>query len=425
MSFGVGAGDIVLVATLAYNLYKGCKESSDDFRRMSSELGSLYAVLLETRDYIKEYGEKLPDSREYRLRMVLHSCLNSLQELEALHARYESLNTQSQRTWDRMRYGLKDISEVRQRLISNLTALGAFNTTLINSSTARIEKKLAKFIAEVQAGMREGSVMSASKVTSTQAATLDSPDIWADLRRELEDVGISAFVVEERRDFIVSWLKDAMNSGLLEINAHVVDIDDLGIRSRSVTPSDDGMSTRSLTPTNDMDQDSLAHSDLNTVGHRREVMNAATQAFDAELRSEHLDQAAAVNGSASSSQTTLSPTVVRKRTFGLVEKLFQKQTAIVQAASDGDLGRVKRLIGMGMDVNAVDRWGWSALSMCGYGGHVEIARLLLDHGAKIDNVDVDEDTPMSLAEQRGHVNVLIMLEEEQAIRKLRESELNR
>ncbi|KAJ7019824.1 hypothetical protein C8F04DRAFT_1275814 [Mycena alexandri] len=428
MSFGIGVGDIVLVATLAYNLYKGCKESSDDFRRMSSELGSLYAVLGETSDYIKEYGEELPDSREYRLHMVLHSCLHSLQELEALHTRYESLNTQSQRTWDRMRYGLKDLSDVRQRLISNITALTAFNTTLINSSTTRIEKKLAKFIAEVQAGMREGSVMSASKVASTRAATLDSPDVWVELRRELEDIGISALVVEERRDFIVGWLKNAVDGGFLEINAHFVAIDDVVIRSRSVTPSDDGMSTRSLTPTNEMDQESLAHSDLNTVGHRRAVMNAATQAFDAELRNEHLDPVAAFNGhasSASSSQTTLRPTVVRKRAFGLVEKLFQKQTAIVQAASDGDLDRVKRLIGMGMDVNAVDRWGWSALSMCGYGGHVEIARLLLDHGAKIDNVDVDNDTPMSLAEQRGHVNVLIMLEEEQAIRKLKENEVNR
>src|ERR1700760_710836 len=77
-----------------------------------------------------------------------------------------------------------------------------------------------------------------------------------------------------------------------------------------------------------------------------------------------------------------------------------------------------------MDVNAVDRWGWSALSMCGYGGHVAIARVLLDHGAKIDNVDVDGDTPISLAEQRGHADLVIMLEEEAAIRELRASEAN-
>lgn len=54
--------------------------------------------------------------------------------------------------------------------------------------------------------------------------------------------------------------------------------------------------------------------------------------------------------------------------------------------------------------------------------HVAIARLLLDHGAKIDNVDVDGDTPISLAEQRGHADLVIMLEEEASIRDLRAKE---
>ncbi|KAJ7745713.1 hypothetical protein B0H16DRAFT_1321519 [Mycena metata] len=284
MSFGFGVGDIVLATSLAWRLYKGCKEASEGFRRMSSELLSLHAVLSETSDYLEEYGGELPESRKNRLNTLVDGCLISLQELEALYTRYESLTTQSQRTWDRMRYGLKDLSEVRQRLISSISMLTAFNTALLNSSTARIEKKLAKFIAEVQAGTRDGSVISAS------TTSLESPDVWDGLRRELEDIGISALVVEEHRDFIVSWLQNAMDHGLLEINAHIVDIDNLSIRSRSVTPSDDGMSSRSLTPTNDMDQDSIAPSEL------RVVMDAVTQAFSVESRNEHFDPTAASNG---------------------------------------------------------------------------------------------------------------------------------
>ncbi|KAJ7863206.1 hypothetical protein B0H13DRAFT_2565368 [Mycena leptocephala] len=143
------------------------------------------------------------------------------------------------------------------------------------------------------------------------------------------------------------------------------------------------------------------NSERNTVGHRREAMSAATSAFDADVQrvrnertvAELLDPLAASTiyalpppySSSSSSQKPRS--VVRtRRTFGLVEELFQKQTAIVQAASDGDIDRVARLISMGMDVNAIDRWGCSALSMCGYGGHVAIARLLLDHGANINKI---------------------------------------
>ncbi len=103
----------------------------------------------------------------------------------------------------------------------------------------------------------------------------------------------------------------------------------------------------------------------------------------------------------------------------MFKKLFKNETDIIEAASDGDLDGVAKLVSLGMDVNARDRWGWSALSMCGYGGHKQIARLLLDHGANLDNVDVDGDTPSSLAAQRGHAQLVIMIDEERAARDLR------
>jgi hypothetical protein len=45
--------------------------------------------------------------------------------------------------------------------------------------------------------------------------------------------------------------------------------------------------------------------------------------------------------------------------------------------------------------------------------------MLLDHDADLDNVDVDEDTPTSLATQRGHAELVIMFDEERAVRDLR------
>ncbi|KAJ7216955.1 hypothetical protein B0H12DRAFT_340463 [Mycena haematopus] len=456
MSFGVGIGDIALVTNLTWTLYKSCKESSEDFRRMSTELVALHAVLSETREFMEEHGAELEDSRKNRLNMLMDGCRSSLRELYDLYTRYESLSTQRQRTWDRMRFGLKNLADVRQRLISNTTALTSFTTALINASTSRIEKRLIKLVTELQAGMREKSVMSVSDI----ASTIDSPHVWGELRRELDDVGISPVVAEERREFIISWLKDAAAAGMLDENARVVGIDDASFRSftpaededidnSSISPDDEGFSIRSLTPTNDDDQESnfypsaLNHGDDSsegtTVGPRYAAMNMniTSNAFDAEVKRMHNDRSVsellaplAVSTtyslpsptSPSFSSSPTRPVPRRRRTFGIVEKLFQKQTAIVQAASDGDIDRVARLLSVGMDVNAVDRWGWSALSMCGYGGHVAIARLLLDHGAKIDNVDVDGDTPKSLAEQRGHADVAIMLEEEEALRKLRDRE---
>ena len=131
MSFGVGIGDVVLVTNLAWKLYKSCKESSEDFRRISNELALLHVALGETQDYLNEHSGQLADSRRNRYQILMDNCRVPLEDLHALLGRYESLNTQSQRTWDRMRFGLKDLAEIRQRLVEITTQLSCFNTMLI------------------------------------------------------------------------------------------------------------------------------------------------------------------------------------------------------------------------------------------------------------------------------------------------------
>jgi len=62
--------------------------------------------------------------------------------------------------------------------------------------------------------------------------------------------------------------------------------------------------------------------------------------------------------------------------------------------------------------------------MCGYGGHLDIAKLLLEHGAEIDNIDVDGDTPEILATNRKHADIVFLLDEERHRRdaKIREDD---
>jgi ankyrin repeat protein len=65
---------------------------------------------------------------------------------------------------------------------------------------------------------------------------------------------------------------------------------------------------------------------------------------------------------------------------------------------------------------------WSALSMAAYGGHLAIARALLDQGADMDNVDVDGDTPLQLAVTRGHSEMAILFDQVRAERDLQARE---
>jgi hypothetical protein len=49
---------------------------------------------------------------------VMEECQHVLIDLEKLLNSCESMNTQTQRTWDRFRFGMEDVAGVRSRLIS-------------------------------------------------------------------------------------------------------------------------------------------------------------------------------------------------------------------------------------------------------------------------------------------------------------------
>lgn len=129
MSFGAGAGDIITLSRLAWSIYKTCKESSDDFKRVSTEVASLHVILKETEEFLHE-DNGLSDSRRSRLATLIETSTDVLNDLKKQLSSYESLGTHSQRTWDRLRWGLEDIADVRSRLISVNTTLAAFNSSL-------------------------------------------------------------------------------------------------------------------------------------------------------------------------------------------------------------------------------------------------------------------------------------------------------
>ena len=64
---------------------------------------------------------------------------------------------------------------------------------------------------------------------------------------------------------------------------------------------------------------------------------------------------------------------------------------LIAAAKDGDLLRVNELLDKGADVNAMSKEGYTALSFASTEGHTEIAKALLDKGAKSYQIFRPED----------------------------------
>lgn len=84
----------------------------------------MHAMLKEVEENIS--SQTHPVTRQANLKTIEDGCRNVLEDLQSLVDKYESLGTQSKRTWDRMKWRYKDVAELRSRLTSNTVLLTAF-----------------------------------------------------------------------------------------------------------------------------------------------------------------------------------------------------------------------------------------------------------------------------------------------------------
>jgi ankyrin repeat protein len=87
---------------------------------------------------------------------------------------------------------------------------------------------------------------------------------------------------------------------------------------------------------------------------------------------------------------------------------------LLKAAGKDDISRVKHLLDQGLDVNAKNKNGWSALMVAASRGKVEMLNLLLEKGAAVDAKNDQGQTPLIFAAHWGHANVVRRLIEQGA-----------
>ena len=129
MSFGFSVGDFLSVGQLSWKVYKKCKDSSGNYVELSTEVGALHNVIKETEELLSQ--QSLTPQQETRLQACQQGCVDALNDLDRILVKYESLGTNSRRTFDRMGFGTQDMNEIRLRLISNVSMLDAFNNAYV------------------------------------------------------------------------------------------------------------------------------------------------------------------------------------------------------------------------------------------------------------------------------------------------------
>lgn len=79
---------------------------------------------------------------------------------------------------------------------------------------------------------------------------------------------------------------------------------------------------------------------------------------------------------------------------------------LFRAATSGDMETIKQMNLNKRNVNITDQFGWSALMMASYEGHLDVVKLLIRIGAKLDIESPKKDTAIRLAENGKHHDVV-------------------
>ena len=109
MSFGLSASDIIALPSFAWQVYKKCRDSSDDFVELSSEVASLHAVLSEVQALFHQYPG-LGNANGGGLAVVLQGCHDVLKHLDERISKYQSLGTRKKRLRDRVKWFCKPLA---------------------------------------------------------------------------------------------------------------------------------------------------------------------------------------------------------------------------------------------------------------------------------------------------------------------------
>ena len=87
----------------------------------------------------------------------------------------------------------------------------------------------------------------------------------------------------------------------------------------------------------------------------------------------------------------------------------RRENRFLQSAQDGDLRRLRDTMDAGVDMDAADRYGWTAVMCASHAGHERVVRCLLDAGANTVLCDREGRTAVGialLAKQRHVVKLL-------------------
>ncbi|KAK2789307.1 hypothetical protein FQN53_002149 [Emmonsiellopsis sp. PD_33] len=418
MSFGYSITDLISLTTLSWNLYKSCKSAPASFASLSSEVLSLHAVLKEAEETLfpqqhdsteekpSHHSTSISPTAQENLRTITDGCHAVLVDLQLLLDRYESIGRKRSNAWERVKWGGEDLSELRSRLMTNVSMLNTF----ITISQFAVRKKLDRYLSRRRS--KRESFLSEETVDSLP---LDEKVTWRMIRKELEDIGITVAAFDANKEFILNWFAEAVEAGDFQPNA--LDPDPRGHNFQDVDEAESG----SASPPTARDQ----QRDQFKLGSRV----ATTSKSEEEAVPQHWKPSFSTSPTVvepSTSQHSQSPkhreslmTAIRKGSFSEVREILAKpeinsevyNDAVQTAISSGNHRIVQLLLEEGRDIEALGAENYTnAILAASFDGKEEILNLLFTK-CPSHNTAFQSLFPAALkaASIRGHTYIITNL----------------
>jgi hypothetical protein len=99
-----------------------------------------------------------------------------------------------------------DLRDLERRLFSYMQTLKLLNSSVVAASQASIERKLKKLMDEMRDRWD-----SAGSCISIESLDLPDKEAWREIRKELQEIGISPNLFTQHREFIISTIRDFLD----------------------------------------------------------------------------------------------------------------------------------------------------------------------------------------------------------------------
>ncbi|KAF2236192.1 hypothetical protein EV356DRAFT_575114 [Viridothelium virens] len=221
MSFGFSPSDIIALISPTTKAFQGWSRACGEYADITGTLNGFLVVLKRLEDEVQRPLSPLNryETDRMDLNQIIAACTRNVRELDTIIQSFRSLAKSRKSNWDRLRFGNKDLGDLRLKLLQHTTAIATYLETVgirtlgdikksVDAIPIAMKQSLDTLAAEIRAGRHESSILTTYEN--------DEKDVWRQFRRELISSGFTSRDIHEHKPRLKGYLHKLSNAGLLE-----------------------------------------------------------------------------------------------------------------------------------------------------------------------------------------------------------------